>query len=97
MHPLTLSRLDHAREIAETPFKLSSAFRSIAHEKAMNRPGTSAHTTGHAVDIVCVTSSQRWRIVSALLQAGFTRIGIASTFIHADDDPAKPQNLIWLY
>ena len=37
------------------------------------------------------------KIVQALLTAGFTRIGIASTFIHADDDPSKPQNLIWTY
>ena len=97
MHPETLAKLNHARHIAGIPFMLTSAFRSPSYEKLMNRPGTSSHTIGRAVDINCVTSANRMKIVSALLTAGFTRIGIASTFIHADDDPSKPQNLIWTY
>jgi len=97
MHPDTLQKLNKARHIAGIPFMLTSAFRSPSHEKLMNRPGTSSHTIGRAVDINCVTSDRRMKIVQALLNAGFTRIGIASTFIHADDDPSKPQNLIWTY
>jgi hypothetical protein len=35
-------------------------------------------------------------LLPALIHAGFTRIGIAKTFIHADVDDKKP-NAIWLY
>ena len=97
MHPETLHKFNLAREIARHAFTPTSAYRSPEHKKRMGRPGTSAHTKGRAMDIACVTSSQRMTMVQALLKAGFTRIGIASTFIHADDDPTKPQNLIWTY
>jgi len=50
-----------------------------------------------AVDIKAVTSETRYKVISALLAAGFTRIGIAKTFIHADTDPDKPANLTWVY
>ena len=97
MNTDTLAKLNHARHLAGIPFILTSAYRTPSHEKLMNRPGTSSHTIGRAVDINCITSNRRMIIVQALLNAGFTRIGIASTFIHADDDPTKPQNLIWTY
>jgi len=35
--------------------------------------------------------------VNALLKAGFTRIGIASSFVHVDCDPTKPAQVIWTY
>lgn len=93
----TLEKLDHAREMAGIPFILSSAYRTVKHEKTQGRPGTSSHTIGRAVDIICETTSQRYKMLFALLQAGFTRIGIAETFIHADDDPSKPLHITWLY
>jgi hypothetical protein len=31
------------------------------------------------------------------MEAGFNRIGIAPTFIHVDNDPSKPEDVIWLY
>jgi len=36
-------------------------------------------------------------IVEALFDAGFTRIGIAKTFIHADCDIELPQEVLWMY
>jgi uncharacterized protein YcbK (DUF882 family) len=97
MKPDTLKRFNAAREIAGIPFNPTSAFRTVEHEKRMNRPGTSAHTTGHAMDIACTNDNARMKIVQALLKAGFTRIGIAKTFVHADDSPHKTQNIIWNY
>ncbi|MEI3478399.1 MAG: hypothetical protein V8Q84_03980 [Bilophila sp.] len=55
----------------------------------------SAHARGHAVDIRCASSHERFRIVSALLEAGFRRIEAAPTWIHADNDPLKPQDVIF--
>ena len=57
----------------------------------------SSHLLGHAADISCTNSSQRHKIIKALLKVGFNRIGIADTFIHVDNDPNKPANVIWTY
>lgn len=97
MNAETLNRLDQAREYAGIPFVLNSAYRSPAHDKSKGRSGTGAHTLGRAVDIRCNTSANRWKIVSALIAAGFTRIGVANTYIHADDSPNHAQNVIWTY
>ena len=97
MSPSTLERFDKAREIAGIPFVVNSAYRTEQHEKNMGRTGTSSHITGRAMDIACNDSVSRWKIVQALQQAGFNRIGIARTFVHADDDPDKAGNVIWVY
>ena len=93
----TLSRLDTAREIAGIPFVLTSAYRSREHELSKGRTGDGAHTTGEAVDIRCNTDRNRCLITEALMRAGFTRIGIARTYIHADDCPRKTPQVLWLY
>lgn len=97
MQQSTLDKLDKARELAGIPFVLTSAHRSSAHDKAKGRSGTGSHTLGHAVDIKCNTSSNRFLIVDALLKAGFKRIGIANNFIHADDSIQHAQAVIWTY
>ena len=93
----TMDKLDAARELAGIPFVLNSAYRSPAWERKRGRTGTGAHTTGCAVDIRCNTSANRIKIVSALLDVGFRRIGIGKTYVHVDDDPAKTQNVMWHY
>ncbi len=93
----TMFRLDAAREIAGIPFVLNSAYRSVAYEKKKGRAGTSSHTKGAAVDIRCNSDANRFKIVDALLRAGFKRIGIGKTYVHADDDESKTQGVIWHY
>lgn len=92
-----LARLDNARERAGIPFVLNSAYRSPAHDKALGRSGNSAHTKGLAVDIRCSTSQNRMKVVRALLDEGFTRIGIGANFVHADMDSSLPQNVMFDY
>lgn len=89
MNPDFMSRLDHAREVAGVPFMLNSAYRTVNWEIKQGRAGTSSHTKGLAVDIDCLTPSHRFRILTALIQEGFTRIGIYPSFIHVDADPDK--------
>lgn len=93
----TIEKLDAAREMAGIPFVLNSAFRSSAYDKSKGRSGTGAHTSGCAVDIRCNTDAHRMKIVLACLAVGFRRIGIGKTYIHVDDDPTKPQNVMWDY
>jgi uncharacterized protein YcbK (DUF882 family) len=97
MHQATIDRLDAARKAADTPFIINSAYRSSAWDKSKGRSGTGAHTLGRAVDIRCGSDAARWKIVNALLAAGFTRIGIAKTYIHADDSEVHSQCVMWVY
>jgi len=97
MNQATMSKFDTAREIAGIPFVINSAYRSPQWDRSKGRSGTGAHTLGRAIDIRCNTERNRFLIVDALFKAGFTRIGIAKTFIHADDSPSHSQQIIWLY
>lgn len=97
MDPEFMHRLDECRDFAGIPFIINSAYRSIDYEKSKGRTGTSQHTKGLAVDIRCITNAERYRMVASLLVAGFTRIGIGSTFIHVDMGYPKAQPIIWTY
>jgi len=88
--------LDEAREFAQIPFFINSAYRSPTHPLSIKNP-TSSHIKGLAVDIKATDSTTRFKIIEALLSVGFTRIGIADTFIHVDLDFDKAQDVIWTY
>ena len=97
-----LSMLDNARDIAKTPFKITSGYRTKEHNIAIykklgKKPIESSHLKGVACDIACSDSRARFLIINALLDAGFTRIGIANNFIHVDSDCEKSENVIWTY
>lgn len=92
-----LDKLDTARAIAGIPFKLNSAMRCSTHNKKIGGSITSSHLKGFAVDIAANTSTERYKILGALFEVGFNRIGIAKNFIHVDIDPSKDSELIWLY
>jgi zinc D-Ala-D-Ala carboxypeptidase len=88
--------LDEAREFAGIPFVINSAYRSPEHPLSIKNP-SSSHIKGLAVDIKATDSKTRFKIVKALIEVGFTRIGITDTFIHVDLDLDKTQNVIWTY
>ena len=92
-----LHKLDRARAIAKTPFKITSGYRTKEHnEKVGGRVGSS-HLKGIAVAIACNNSVERSKILKGLFEAGLgRRVGIASNFIHVDADYDKPA-AIWLY
>ena len=97
-----LYALNQARHIAGIPFEITSGFRIEADIERLEKQGykvskNSSHLKGLAADIACTDSVSRYIIIDALLKAGFTRIGIAKTFIHVDNDLDKAQNCIWTY
>lgn len=92
-----LIKLDKSRHYAGVPFRITSGYRCPEHNKAVGGVPGSSHTKFVACDISCEDSARRYLIVSALLKAGITRIGISHNFIHCDMDLDKPQNLIWTY
>jgi uncharacterized protein YcbK (DUF882 family) len=90
-------RLDEAREVADTPFIINSAFRCPDHNWKVGGSLASSHIMGCAADLRTKNSTERYRILHALMKVGFKRIGIADTFIHVDMDPSKTANVIWTY
>lgn len=92
-----LNKLSKARELAAIGFKITSGYRSPAHNEKVGGVPSSSHILGHACDIYAPTSRQKYIIINALLQAGFNRIGVAKNFIHVDDDPSKNEDVIWTY
>ena len=92
-----VSRLDNARRIAGIPFHINSGFRCVKHNAKVGGAKRSSHVFGLAADIGVSDSPSRFKIINALLTAGFTRIGIGWSMIHVDADPSKEQNCIWVY
>lgn len=92
-----LIKLDRAREVAQIPFKINSAWRSVEENKDAGGKPNSSHLKGLAVDISVKDSRQRYIVLKSLIQVGFNRIGVAKTFIHVDDDKNKDSEVVWLY
>jgi len=89
-------KLDLARDLAETPFIITSGYRCQKHNKKVGGVKDSAHVKGLAVDIAVQNNITRLSILRGLIIAGFRRIGIGSNFIHVDIDNSKANN-VWLY
>lgn len=95
--PALVDRLNAARRISKVPYHINSGTRCESNNATSGGGDDSSHLTGWAADIQCNSSRPRFRIISGLLEAGFTRIGVGRTFIHADCDPDKPKSVIWKY
>jgi zinc D-Ala-D-Ala carboxypeptidase len=96
MNKYFLSKLEKAREIANIPFIINSGWRSKETNKRVGGTPNSSHLKGVAADIKCIDSSSREVIIRSCILAGFSRIGVAKTFIHVDSDESK-NSAIWLY
>ena len=55
--------LDPAREELQAPIKITSGFRSIEVNKAVNGAANSQHLSGQAADIVCFDNKKLFRIL----------------------------------
>jgi len=96
--------LEDARVKSGVPYFISSGCRCPAHNKEVGGAADSAHLTRvddgefcQAVDIETDSSIKRFHIIRGLFAAGFTRLGFGKnqTFIHADIDSNKPQNVFF--
>lgn len=92
-----LYKLNQARKKADTSFVITSGYRCDAHNAAVGGVKGSSHTKGYAVDIRVTSGDKRYRVIKALLEAGFNRVGVSTNFIHVDNDPSKSANVIWTY
>lgn len=90
-----VERLDIARGIAGVPFVINSGYRTHNHNIRVGGSKNSSHKKGLACDISTPDSRTKFLAVRALLEVGFTRIGIYDNFVHVDDDEEKIQEVIW--
>jgi len=100
LKPELVALLDKARDISGVPFSISSGLRTASQNTSAGGVENSAHLLGKAVDIHCPSSVNRLKMVSALLQVGFKRLGIGKDFIHADIGNSSdnlPENVMWTY
>ena len=97
MDPKLLEMIDEAREIYGKPIRVTSGYRTESHNRKVGGVSSSSHLKGLAIDVACVKSDDRFKMLNALLEVGFNRIGVAGTFIHVDIDKDKSQNVIWTY
>ena len=94
-----IRKLDEAREIAGIPFKVTSGYRSVAHNKKVGGVLNSSHIKIPccAADIQVSGSRDRFLIISAAIKVGINRIGIGKNFLHLDTDKTKSQDVTWHY
>ena len=97
MDKILLEMLDEVRDKFDKPIHITSGYRTPAHNEAVGGTENSSHLKGLAVDIACDNSVDRFDLINCLLDVGFSRIGVAKTFIHADIDFDKAQGVIWTY
>ena len=97
--PELIRRLDHVRALAKTKMTITSSFRHLK-SKALNKR-TSAHQPDgkhiyHGVDVRVTSSQARHRILKAVYEVGFARIGVYDKHIHLDVARKEfGQNVTW--
>ncbi len=96
IQPEFVERLQEARD-RFGPMIVHSGCRCADHNRQEGGRPRSAHLQGWAADLRCTDSFSRYRLVRALLDTGFERLGLGETFVHVDADPHKTARLIWMY
>ncbi len=95
-----VSKLDRIRDLIGKPFTIVSGTRCERFNRKVGGKSRSSHVprdgTSHAADIRCSDAALRFAFLAAALPM-FNRIGIGKDFIHVDDDPELPPNVVWLY
>ncbi len=94
-----MTRLQALRRELGRPLVITSGYRDPSHPVEAAKASTGGeHTRGCAADIACATGAERFELVRLALKHGFTRIGIAKTFVHlGTGGPGLPANVIWEY
>lgn len=100
----SLVLLDHARDIAGVPFVINSNYRSPEHSVEVGGMKDDSHTEDpcSAFDISCKRADGTWnsqaayKIVKALFEVGFPRIGVGKNHVHVDNSPHLPAEVMWL-
>ena len=96
MDAMLLLQINSARERAGVPFVFNSAMRCEKRNKAEGGDENSSHLRGYAVDIATPDNYARFKILGSLIEVGFKRFDVHESFIHVDNDPDKPEEILRL-
>jgi len=104
-HPSVISlalvaKLDKIGDLLGRPLTILSGTRCERYNRKFGGKGRSSHVprdgASYAADISCPDAAFRFAFLTAALPM-FNRIGVGKDFIHVDDDPELPPDVIWLY
>ena len=93
-----LDMLDYAADICKLQFIIMDGYRTNKQNTRLSGASNNSHLIGRAVVLQCKNANKRYKMIAALLESGFTRIGIGKDqkTIYCDNDDHKP-DMIWLY
>ena len=87
LKPELISMIDKARGLSNTPYKITSGYRSPEQNKKVGGVSNSSHTKGLAVDLACTDNIKRTLILKGLYNCGSDLfIEICKSHIHVDID-----------
>lgn len=94
-----MMRLQRMRDEFARPMIITSGYRHPTHPvEARKTHSNGEHTQGMCCDVKCLDSGTRFTLISLALKHGFTRIGVAKTFLHLGlGGKNLPNNVIWDY
>ena len=92
-----IQRIAEIEQMTEMQLTLTSGARCEKYNAKVKGARNSAHLRGLAADIFCVSSKDRWTIITVATTVGINRIGIGDTFIHLDIDPSLTPQRVWVY
>ena len=98
MSPILLAMLDDMRRNYGKPIIITGSWRPLDGEIRSSAHQISSKGIWEGADLRCHTSRERAGMLTAALEAGFTRIGIYDKHLHVDVaiEPRFDQNVIWL-
>jgi uncharacterized protein YcbK (DUF882 family) len=91
--------LQELREELNFPLVITSGYRDKTHPiEARKTHSNGEHTQGMCCDVRCLDGGTRFKIIKKALELGFTRIGVAKTFLHLGlGGKNLPNYVIWDY
>jgi zinc D-Ala-D-Ala carboxypeptidase len=100
MDPKFMAHIVEGRRALDFAFVVSSGYRCPEHNNKISSTGYNGpHTTGRAIDIRA-GSRQKALIIDYFRDVGFSRFGVARSFIHLDDltrPDGFAENVVWTY
>ncbi|MGL4757612.1 MAG: D-Ala-D-Ala carboxypeptidase family metallohydrolase [Aeromonadaceae bacterium] len=99
MTPEFMKLIQSLRTMYGKPLTVTSGYRHPTHPvEARKGHSNGEHTRGACCDLACTSGTDRYNIIRLALSLGFTRIGIAKTFIHLGiGGPGLVSPTIWDY
>lgn len=99
MQPRFMEKLQQFRTKWNKPMTVTSGYRDKTHPIEAKKAKPGEHSKGLCADIA-VGPADRHAFVKLAFELGFTRIGVANTFIHlgvATEADGHPSPRIWTY